>query len=96
MTSYEDGFERPDWLEDHIRQIKPSSAPTKTRSSMQTELKLTVDYDPTKTDPDSLAELLDRLLETVLSTPGIVEEYGDPVFGPAYVFARHSLDKGKT
>jgi hypothetical protein len=63
---------------------------------MQTELKLTVDYDPTKTDPDSLAELLDRLLETVLSTPGIVEEYGDPVFGPAYVFARHSLDKGKT
>jgi hypothetical protein len=32
-----------------------------------------------------LATALDRLLETVLSTPGIVEEYGDPTFGPCWV-----------
>ena len=37
------------------------------------------------TDPEALASAADRLLETVLSTPGIVEEYGDPRFGEFFV-----------
>ena len=39
-----------------------------------------VDYDEEKTDPEALAECADNLLETTLSTPGIVEEYGEPTF----------------
>ena len=38
-----------------------------------------VTYDPATTDPDSLATALDRLLETALSTVGILSEYGDPI-----------------
>ena len=42
-----------------------------------TTLKVDVDYDPEKTDPEALASAMDRLMETVLSTPGIMEEYGE-------------------
>lgn len=35
-----------------------------------------VDYDDQHTDPDALGEALDRLMETALSTPGILDEYG--------------------
>ncbi len=44
---------------------------------------LTVDvaYDPTKTDPESLAVVLDRLMETALCVVGILEEYGSPKIG---------------
>ena len=40
-----------------------------------------VEYDAKKTDPDSLAEALDRLMETALSTPDILEDYGNPRVG---------------
>lgn len=43
----------------------------------RTVFTLHVDYDPKKTDPEALATALDRLLETALSTPGILEEYDD-------------------
>jgi hypothetical protein len=48
---------------------------------------LTVDivYDPKSTDPESLASAMDRLLETVLSTPGIMEEYASPRIGEFFV-----------
>jgi len=48
---------------------------------MKTYLTLEVDYDPSVTDPEGLAAAMDRLLETALSTRGILSEYGDPVFG---------------
>jgi hypothetical protein len=41
-------------------------------------MKLEVTYDPEITDPDSLASALDTLMETALSTPGILDEYGAP------------------
>jgi hypothetical protein len=41
-------------------------------------LSLTVRYDPALTDPEGLCGALDQLLETAMSTPGILEEYGDP------------------
>lgn len=40
-----------------------------------------VEYDAKKTDPDSLAEALDRLMETALSTPDILDDYGNPRVG---------------
>jgi hypothetical protein len=42
-------------------------------------LTLEIEYNPRKTDPDGLACAMDRLLETALSTPGILDEYGNPV-----------------
>ncbi len=40
-----------------------------------------VEYDPAKTDPESLASALDTLMETALSTPGIFDDYGNPTVG---------------
>lgn len=48
-------------------------------------LQLTVTYDDDATDPEALASAADRLLETALSAPGILDDYGlgdaAPVFG---------------
>ncbi len=51
----------------------------------KTTLTLDVTYDDQVTDPEALASAADRLMETVLSTPGIMEEYGDPRFGEFFV-----------
>ena len=53
----------------------------------KTTLTIDIKYDPEVTDPEGLASACDRLLETVLSTPGIMEEYGDPKFSEFYVVA---------
>ena len=52
---------------------------------MRTTLTVDIDYDPEVTDPESIASAADRLMETILSTPGIMEEYGDPRFGEFFV-----------
>jgi hypothetical protein len=51
------------------------------------KLAIEVQYDDDVTDEDSIATAADRLLETVLSTPGILEDYGDPQFGAFIVAA---------
>ncbi len=48
---------------------------------MKSTLKLDVEYDPAVTDDESLASALDTLMETALSTRGILEEYGNPQIG---------------
>src|SRR3990172_11462486 len=48
---------------------------------MKTQLTLEIEYDPALTDPEGLASALDRLLETALSTPDLLSEYGNPVVG---------------
>ena len=48
---------------------------------MKTQLSLEIEYDPALTDPEGLASALDRLLETALSTPDLLSEYGNPVVG---------------
>ena len=48
---------------------------------MKTTLTIDIEYDPTATDPEGLACVMDRLLETVLSTPGIMDEYRNPIVG---------------
>ena len=40
------------------------------------KLLLSVEYDETKTDAEAVATALDRLLETAMSTPDILSEYG--------------------
>jgi uncharacterized Zn finger protein (UPF0148 family) len=41
-------------------------------------LKLPVTYSPDRTDAESVACAIDYLLVTALSTPGILDEYGNP------------------
>ena len=53
---------------------------------MKSTLKLDVEYDPAFTDDESLAEVLDRLMETAVSTPGILGEYGNPQIGRFSIF----------
>jgi hypothetical protein len=43
----------------------------------ETTLTIKVAYDKNITDPEALAVALDTLLETAMSTPGILDEYGD-------------------
>ena len=54
----------------------------------KTTLTVELEYDPARTDPEGLASAMNRLLETVLSTPGIMEEYGDPKVGEFFVAAK--------
>ncbi len=51
----------------------------------KTTLICDVEYNAELTDPEGLASAADRLMETVLSTPGIMEEYGNPHFGEFFV-----------
>ena len=46
---------------------------------------LNVEYDADKTDPEGLATALDTLMETALSTPGILDEYGAVNVGVFFV-----------
>lgn len=48
-------------------------------------LQLEVDYDSRYTDGEALAVALDQLLETALSTPGVLDEYGRVEVGEFYV-----------
>ena len=42
---------------------------------------LEVEYDDNVTDDESLCSAFDTLLETAMSTPGILDEYGNPKVG---------------
>jgi hypothetical protein len=48
-------------------------------------LTVAIFFDEGITDAESLATAADILLETALSTPGILSEYGDPEFGEFFV-----------
>ena len=52
-------------------------------------LTIEVEYDDKDgtVDAEGIAVAADRLLETALSTPGIMEEYGNPQFGEFLVSA---------
>jgi hypothetical protein len=52
-----------------------------------TTLTVDVQYDPDVTDPESIASALDRLMDTALSTPDILSEYGNPQIGQFFVVA---------
>ncbi|REJ65659.1 MAG: hypothetical protein DWQ31_17110 [Planctomycetota bacterium] len=48
-------------------------------------LYLDIEFDEQTTDAESVASALDTLMETALSTPDILSEYGNPRIGPFYV-----------
>jgi hypothetical protein len=52
---------------------------------MKTTLTVEIEYDPQKTDPEGLACAMDRLLETALSIPEVMDEYGNPTIGEFFV-----------
>ena len=51
----------------------------------RTTLTVEIEYNPRKTDPEGLACAMDRLLETALSTPGILDDYGNPTIREFFV-----------
>ena len=53
--------------------------------TQKTTLTVEIEYNPRKTDPEGLACAMDRLLETALSTPDILTEYGNPTVGEFFV-----------
>lgn len=53
-------------------------------------LSIQVEFDPEITDPDSLAGAADVLLDTMLSTPGILDDYGNPEFGSFQILSEPS------
>ena len=48
-------------------------------------LRLDLEYDEKKTDPEALANAYDRLLGTAITTPGILDEYGEVDTGEFFV-----------
>ena len=53
----------------------------------KTSLIVDIEYSPELTDPEGLASAMDRLMETALSTPGIMDEYGNPRVNEFFVAA---------
>jgi hypothetical protein len=58
--------------------------------SQTATLYLEVTYDPELTDAESLAKAMDILMETALSTPDLLDDYGNPGVGPFYATGRKS------
>ena len=56
------------------------------KRTRKTMLTVEVRYDPAKTDPEGLACAMERLLETALSTPDVLEDYGNPKVGKFLVW----------
>ena len=63
----------------------------KKKPMAKTTLTVDVEFDPNVTDAESIASAAGRLMETILSTPGIMDEYANPRFAPFFVAA--SADK---
>ena len=53
--------------------------------TVECKLHITLQYDPETTDPESLASAMDTLLETALSTPGVLDDYGTVQLSEFYV-----------
>lgn len=52
------------------------------------QLYVEVEFDPVMTDAESLATAMDRLMETALSTPDIMSDYGSPAVKEFYAVAK--------
>jgi len=71
---------REEFNNDVLRELESERKPV-----AKTTLTIEVEYDPRVTDPDSIANAADSLLETALSTPDVLDEYNNPVFGEFFV-----------
>ena len=66
----------------------------KPKNTQTCTLKVDVTYDPDLTDAESLASALDILMETALSTPDILDDYGNPQIGDFWVLHDPEADAG--
>jgi hypothetical protein len=66
-------------------QKEAAQDPTDQKRLATATLSVEVTFNPEDTDAESLAVAADRLMETILSTPDILDEYGNPHFGPFLV-----------
>ena len=48
-------------------------------------LKISVQYDENKTDPESIARVMDMVVEDRLNDKELWEEYGHPEFGEVFI-----------
>jgi len=55
---------------------------------MKAILEVEIEFDETVTDAEAVASALDSLMETALSTPGILDEVGGPMVGNLQVVSR--------
>jgi hypothetical protein len=60
---------------------------------MKAVLYIEVEFDENVTDADSVAVAADRLLETALSTPDVLDDYGNPTFGAFYELNWEAIDR---
>lgn len=54
-------------------------------------LRADIDYDDEATDAESLAQAMDNLMDTALSTPGILDDYGKVEAGRHFVMVEDPL-----
>ena len=59
--------------------------PVEKEDPSQAMLEIEVRFDPARTDAESIASAFDQLLETAMSTPGILEDYGSVIADAFYV-----------
>jgi hypothetical protein len=57
---------------------------------------ITVEYNPEYADEDSIGNAVDTLLETAMSTPGILDDLGNPEIGPTDGQLQHVLTEPDT
>jgi len=62
---------------------------------MQTAfLSIPVEFDPAQADAEGIANAADTLLATALSTPGVLDDYGNPRFGSFVISTQSAICKG--
>jgi len=69
----------------YLIKVAPSPSAEPRPPAATARLTLDVTYDPQVTDAESIAAAADQLLESALSTPGILDDYGNPTFEAFYV-----------
>ncbi len=59
----------------------------------KTTLTVEIEYNPRMTDPEALTSAMDRLLKTAVSTPGVLDDYGNPTIREFFVAAEPTAPK---
>jgi len=82
---FESMTEVPAYDEGTTTVICTTGSPVEEEDPNQATLEIEVRFDSTQTDAEGIASALDQLLETAMSTPGILEDYGSVIADAFYV-----------
>jgi hypothetical protein len=77
LLYFESMTEVPVYDEGTTTVICTTGSPVEKEDPNQVTLEIEVRFDSTQTDAESIASALDQLLETAMSTPGILEDHGN-------------------